>query len=871
MADDEQPDDAAPPDAQGFINADINAKAAAWGIGQNMPWLINNFVQAFVGVIGVVIRLTTRIATEAVSALNTLLEQDNPELGRMATTILGTLFGQDITAAIPGGIINPGNLQDTAGAVGHAVLGAVFGSIDLSGGATLAPGTDRAEAYLGAITEMTVRGFLLDVLEELVPHWHLQFVHNLEESLISGLGLGRVARTVLHPIVNTLIAEPAQWAINLAYRPKLASPETAIAMWHRGDIGDGELDDILGRQGYGADHIGALKIQHQKHVELASIDVLFGHAVLSDGDASARLKLLGYDDQGAAEVWEATKLKHFESWYVREAEGWLSKLDAGLVDEGQFVDAVRALPLYPGVADQIVAIGHARLEAPRKALSIAELFTAWTNNILTQGEVNDRLVRMGYSEEDANTLLLTRLAIGNHQHEVADQKAAAQTARAAAIAAAKQARVEAAAEKAAAAAAARAAKAAQLAQQKAQAKSDAETRREFVAAAAEQKRQLVATQHAAAQLSSDQLSLANAQIAADTAALLAQIDGQVAQENATFEQQKLDLQAENREADLEEALANVDVAAEIDAKLRQQTVALKQAANDQTLAEKLGDLDTLYADRADLIQTDLANALDAVDVSVLPGSDERAAAATSKTAALDATLARRLDDLAAEYDDKQAAADKEHGDGTITDKTYETRSDTIANSRAQGARAAQQSHDLAVQALTGASAAPAGTPIAAATKTKTSLQTRADAATAKLGTDKIAAQLAAQQSHDKTALDLQVIQQQIGPITAAEAARRKLTLTQQDDAAKRAAQVNQAEIAKSQADAAAVVSKAAATAQAAHQRLAALQTATGARESATAAGVAAQTSLEASQEAAREALERTIAAHQPGIPSSSST
>ena len=853
------------PDAKGFLNAEINAKSYAWGIGQEMPWVINLIQQAFVACFGVLIRLTTRAVTEVLSAVNELLEQDNPELGRLAASILGTLFGQEVSAAIPGGILNPGNLQDTAGAVGHAVLGAVFGSIDMTGGGGLSPGLDRAEQYLGAVTEMTVRGFLLDVLEEMVPHWHLQFVHNLEEELIAGLGLGRVARTVLHPIVTTLIADPALWALNLAYRPKLASPEIAIAMWRRQTIGDGELDDILGRQGYGADHIEALKIAHLKHLAVGELDTLNRHGVISDGDAVAALELQNYDEQTATEVWEATKFRRMDPWLIREVDVWMGKLESGLITIEQFRNDLRSIGLSDDVAQLVMNIAGARVETPRLQLSVGELITAWENNIITQNDVHDRLVARGYSEDDAGVLLLTRIAIGQHKHEVEQLRLAAKAARDAALAQAKADRAAAAAQKAAQAAAERAKKAAVLAQQKAQAAADAETRRQLVVTQAEAKRQLVAHQHAAGQLTADQLAVANAQIASDAAALIAHIDGQIAAETAAFERQKLDLQTANREADLHEALANVDISAQASAQLRQQAVQLKIAANDQLLQEKLDDIDTLYADRLQIIQADLENAAAAVDVSVVPAGSERANSSATKIALLDDKLERQLIDIDAQYDEKQAAADREHGDGTITDKTYETRSDAIQNSRDQAKRAAQQSHDLGVQALGAAGGSSGPTSVDVAGKAKESLQTKAQAAGNKLAGDKVASQLSAHQSHDKTALDLAVIQQQLGPITAAEAARRKLVLNQADDAAKRDDQVKQASIARAAIAAAEQIAKVQATADAAHKRLQVLQSTTTAREAATTANLSAQASLVASQEAAREQLERTIAAHQPQV------
>lgn len=868
MADDSQTDDTTSPDATGYINAANNAARDAFGIGGAMDWAINNVVKAWSVIKGFNLSTVEPVFKFIGNAVRKVLELADEVAGPVAVFVLSTIFGSDAGDAFKAGGASGRGLQDGAVAVGASVLAAVFGPLTLDGSTALEPGLDRAEAYLGAVASMIMRGFIIDVAAEMIPEVDLKFVSELEETLIAGLGLGRVARTVLHPIVTTLVADPAQWAINLAYRPKLAGPDVAIDMWRRGTIDDAELDDILGRQGYGADHIDGLKVLHAKHLELGTLDELYAHDQVHDGDVLHELQLAGFDEESANRAWLARKLAHFTPINMREVDVLMAKLEAGLIGQGDFDAALAEIPLYPGVGQLLQNVARARLAHPRVQLSVAELLTAWDNNILTQSEVHDRLVRRGYSEDDATTILLTKLAIGQHKHEIAQQKAAVQAARAAQQEAAKAERAAAAAAKKAEADRERAQRAAELAQQRAQKDADAEQRRQFVVNAAETRRQLVAQQHAAEQISSDQLAVANAQIAADTAALVAHIDAQLVADDASFARQKLDLQRADREADLAEALANVDTAADIDANVRTLTVQAKLAANDAMLADKLADIETLYTDRAQILAADLENASAAVDVTVLPTGTERTASASTKIQQLDDALARKLTDIDAEYDDKQRMADAEHADGTITDKTYEVRSDTISTGRAQAKRSAQQSHDLAVAGLQSSGAATDATPIDAATAAKTKLQVHAQAAANKLAGDKVAAQLAAHQQHDKTALDLQAIQSQIGPITAAEAARRKLALHQADDAAKRKEQETETEIAKSTADAQASLQKAQATAAAAHQRLATLQTASGARESATAANLAAQAALAASQEQAREALERTIAAHQPQLPTS---
>lgn len=860
MADDTQPVDDSAPDFDRYWTSFMSVLADTFGVGQTLDILVNTLLVWVGKQLGWFLRILPRLASYGAKFFQATIEQSNPEFAALATSTLGTLFGSDVSIDFGGVGPSGGGLADSAEQVGAAVLKTIFGNVSTGDGGGIQPDAAPAERFLGAVTEMVMRGWFVELIAEMVPVWNIKAFHELEEELIGGLGIGRLMRTALRPYVQHLIATPLDWQVNLAARPRLASEANAIRMWQLGHLDDATLDDVLGRQGYGADHIDSLKVIHTKHPGVADLAVLYGHHTLTDSGVTTHLVDDGYDQAAAQSIWEAAKLRHFDTWIVRQAEVWLKKLDAGIITIGEFNDQIASLGLFPGVDQLLTQIANAELSAPRRTLSVAELFTALENNILTQNEIHDYLIRLGYSEDDSTTLLLTRLAIGKHKTEVDQQRQQAQAARAAAKLAAQQQRQAAAAEKAAAAAAARAQKAAQLAAQKAAARQNAEQRRQFIANAAEQKRQLAAGAHAAGQINADQLQLANAQIEADTAELLATATAHDTAEQASFEQQLLDLRQANREADLQQQLADVDLALEPMQQVREQGVTLRLQNVDTLLTEKQADIDQLYSARAQTLDDNLAAELAAVDVRLLPTKDERAAAAAAKTADLDATLARKLQDIDAEYDDKQASVDSELAAGTITQKTHDTKTDTITNGRAQAKRAAQQSHDLSVQALQTSGSSADGLSVADATNAKQKLQDAHDAAVKKLGDDKLAAQLAAQQAADKERLNLQVIQQQIGPITQAEAARRRLQLQEQDDAAKKNEQVVAVEIAKASAQAADQAARAATTADAARQRLQALQTAVRAREAATTANNAASASLAAQLERQREDLERTIAA-----------
>lgn len=864
MADDSIPDDIQPPDLDAAGVGVAQAVANLWGVGGIMDWAVNNGIRYLVYKYSWVIKSAIRLARYAATILQAALEQGNDEFAALATTGLRMMFGQGLDITFPSGAAAGTSLQDNAAAVGDAVLTAVFGPLNLTGGAELTPGVDRAEAFLGAMTELVTRSWMVNLFTELPSFGQVKIFAELEEELISGLGLGRVARSVLRPIVQTIVAEPAQWAVNLAYRPKLHDVSDAIRLWELGELDDAALDDELGRQGWSAAKIEHAKALHLKPLDFDSGMVLARHGVVTEDDVVAGLQHDGFGDAAAAH--------RVAAWHLRRVDGWtdkyiallVSQYTSGFITQSVFQSSLQKTGRPQDELQEIAILAGATIEVPRRILSKDELMAAWTNNVITQDQVASGLKLLGYADGDVTTILLTRLAAGQHAAEVAQQKADQIAARAAERAKEKAAAQAARAEAQQEHAAAQLAKAQAVAAEKAQAAQDAESRRELIAQQAAQRRQLVDAQQQAATIAKDHADALKAQIDASEKALIATANAQEAEANVTFERSLLALKQTNRENALETALADVDLAAEADSAARQQGVTLRSQTVDQILALQLADLDTLYTARDQNITDDLAAALAALDIAQLPTAQERQQAAAQKSVDLDNELTRKLADIAAEYADKHATVDDELAQGVITDKAAQRQHDTLTTAQAQAERLATQQHDLGIQRLTDAAGAANAVAAATAAADKTKLQAAADKQRQQLTADKLAAQIAAQHAADTQQLSLQAIQGQQAAISAAEVAKRKKALTdadakQQAQEALQAATIDQAE-----QTATANAAKAQSAVAAAQQRLSVSESTASAREAAAADATAKLQAFDAQAETSREQLEQTIMSHRLG-------
>src|SRR5207244_1753262 len=99
-----------------------------------------------------------------------------------------------------------------------------------TGELTPASGLAAAEKFLGFLTEFAVRQGNVAFISELIPI-EFNFLGGLREygeTLAKNLGLGRLSRRALQPLIQTLIADPLQWQLNTTYRPTLLNETSAI-------------------------------------------------------------------------------------------------------------------------------------------------------------------------------------------------------------------------------------------------------------------------------------------------------------------------------------------------------------------------------------------------------------------------------------------------------------------------------------------------------------------------------------------------------------------------------------------------------------------------------------------------------------------
>jgi hypothetical protein len=392
----------------------------------------------------------TGLAATVFSTLDQLRKTLDPSFALFASSILNELLGTDYTVdMLPQGTDINAHLQraETIGFLFHKQLMSEFlgGSgltIDPTTGAiseptgpagvgeriTPATGIKAAARFTGLAINFATATGIIATIGGLVPEVHLDELREIGEQVAKNLGLGRLQRLALAPIVQILLAEPYRWFINELARPtqfglgEVVNPYTGAVMpasliWRS-----------LARAGYSDDKIAALLELHRKKLTEADLLTLLEGGHYDQPTVTAQLKRLGYDDTEAEAKTEADHLRAQRPFQDELRSAVTTAYADGHILQGEMESLIDSMPLSDDEKALAKLVAQYKKKVPSKHLTLAELQTAFEKGIIDLAEFTDHLTNYGYSDDDQSILLLLTL----DKLDAQKQKAAAAAARAAA-------------------------------------------------------------------------------------------------------------------------------------------------------------------------------------------------------------------------------------------------------------------------------------------------------------------------------------------------------------------------------------------------------------------------------------------------------
>jgi hypothetical protein len=304
-------------------------------------------------------------------------------------------------------------------------------------GVTLSPeqGVAGGRAFLGYAAGFAIREGNTDMLAAYLPHGIGEMFKDFAEDFAKNLGIGRMARLVWKPLVSTLVATPMQQALNQQYRPMLLDAGQAYRAFVSGDLDDAGLAAELALHGLNDKRQTALFWQHIKGLDFKDVRLLSAVGVLQDADVSMWLGRIGHGPALAALLMQAEDIRPLRESALAVARHFTDQYLLGRITRVQFEGAVNSVRhqidgtslLTDGEVSALLKAPAISSAAPRRHLSVAQLFRDYEDGLITLSEFSDAATQMGYSTDEV-TILEQELLISAKRaaDRLAKQTAAAQ-------------------------------------------------------------------------------------------------------------------------------------------------------------------------------------------------------------------------------------------------------------------------------------------------------------------------------------------------------------------------------------------------------------------------------------------------------------
>jgi hypothetical protein len=337
---------------------------------------------------------------------------DNTVFWALSASIVSEFMGTQVTREQLQSIKMTGGKGGAIEGLGNDLYNDLVNKLTAGGQLSPDQGVEGAKQFLGFLMSLAVRQGNLSAMLEMLPP-EAQFAKGFEkygEAISHNLGLSRLARLVLHPMMQILVGDQFTYALRKQYRPTLHDAKDLAAAYFRGHIPEADMAEQLKIEGWtdqrGKEHIDALRPRILPGEIFHAYDV----GALTRADTVKRIGLLGYIPEDAEWLTMVHDTEVAQKAAARIATKLKEEFLRGVITETEWTDTLKLLELsepdrkaLQGETDQLSRL-------PRHTLTYIEMHKAFLEGVITVTDWDQYLIRTGYRQDDrailTNMLLL---------------------------------------------------------------------------------------------------------------------------------------------------------------------------------------------------------------------------------------------------------------------------------------------------------------------------------------------------------------------------------------------------------------------------------------------------------------------------------
>lgn len=292
-------------------------------------------------------------------------------------------------------------------------------------------GVKAAQAFMGFLMSFAVRQGNIAVLSQFLSANGVlgtQEFREYGEMMARNLGLGRLSRRALQPLIQTMISDPLQQALHQQYRPKILTEKQYVTAHFRGEDDLDAYHANMALLGYSEERADKILRDEFKLPDLKQLVFLKRAGQIEESDFRTRARAQGWNLAELDLYQKALDLEEVRAATLRFTDILTRQFVNGWLTDEEFAGAVNKLDLPDLLKAEIIGNAFQLLSLPRRLLTLTEMENAYIHATIDLDEFKAYLVRRGYSEDDQSVLVIELLLkAGNaeaHAKAKADKAAA---------------------------------------------------------------------------------------------------------------------------------------------------------------------------------------------------------------------------------------------------------------------------------------------------------------------------------------------------------------------------------------------------------------------------------------------------------------
>lgn len=337
--------------------------------------------------------------------------EKNSSFYDLAATILGDLTGVEVDAAAMKAASTRGDRLKAMEIFGGDLYDLLEEEFKPSSGSIDAGDDGPAKRFLGFLLNFAIRQGNIATLVEMLPE-EIRIGEGFRaygELMAQNLGLGRMARRALQPLIQILVADPLMYKLQNDFRPKRLGPSSAIKKFFRDPTFEQDMRNELAQEGYSDDRMQDLITDLRPLLdvrELIDHTFRFGDTTVVVGggtslDLKGRLAQRGYSDTDIQQLIEVQRP------ILKENEIGLLFTN-GVIDHELASSYMAKLGYDPDTAE-LALRAHSLQHQHQHRLGLGELKRAFKENVIDLLELKAHLSSQGYSDDDIQIITLDLL------------------------------------------------------------------------------------------------------------------------------------------------------------------------------------------------------------------------------------------------------------------------------------------------------------------------------------------------------------------------------------------------------------------------------------------------------------------------------